>query len=57
MVWITEDIGMNIDWKQFAGRKGTGTEHMIVSLVDRVKSLLDKPGMTAVIAARLGRGI
>ena len=46
-----EDISMTIDLKQYAGRKGTGTEHMIVCLVDRVKSLLDKPGMTAVIAA------
>jgi hypothetical protein len=26
-----------------------GTEHMIISLVDRILSLLDKPGMTAVI--------
>ena len=49
MKWITEDIWNKIDPQQFAGRKGVGTEHMIVNLVDRILSLLDKPGMTAVI--------
>ena len=27
-----------------------GTEHMIVAMVDRVLQLLDKPGMSAVVA-------
>ena len=49
--WIFEDIGNKINLNQFAGKKGVGTEHMIVCLVDRVESLLDKPGMRAVIAA------
>ena len=49
--WIFEDIGTKININQFAGKKGVGTEHMIVCLVDRVESLLDKPGMRAVIAA------
>ena len=40
-----------MDPNQFAGRKGVGTEHMLVALVDRVLGLLDKPGMRAVIAA------
>ena len=40
-----------MDRNQFAGRKGVGTEHMIVAMMDRVLSLLDKPGMRAVIAA------
>ena len=36
---------------QFAGKSGVGTEHLIVCLVDRIKSLLDQPGMNAVIVA------
>ena len=39
---MIEDIWNKIDPNQFAGQKGVGAEHMIVSL-------LDKPGMTAVI--------
>ena len=31
----------NIDQKQYGGKKKTGTEHMIVALMDRVLSLLD----------------
>ena len=49
MDFITEDIGRKIDIQQFAGKKGTGTEHLLVGMVDRILSLLDKPGMTAVI--------
>ena len=47
--WIVEDIGNKININQFAGRKGVGTEHMIVMMVDRVQALLDKPGMSAVV--------
>ena len=49
--WVTEDIGSKIDINQFAGKSGIGTEHLVVKLMDRVLSLLDKPGMRAVIAA------
>ena len=49
MDFITEDIGKRIDIQQYAGKRGTGTEHLLVSMVDRILSLLDKPGMTAVI--------
>jgi hypothetical protein len=49
MQFITEDIGHKIDIQQFASKKGMGTEHLIVCMMDRVLSLLDKPGMTAVI--------
>ena len=49
--WVTEDIGNRIDINQFAGKKGVGTEHLIVKLRDRVLSLLDRPGMKAVLAA------
>ena len=49
--WITEDIGRKMDINQFAGRKGSGTEHMLVLMIDRILGLLDKPGMRAVIKA------
>ena len=39
--FITEDIAKNLDPKQFGGKKGHGTEHMIVALMDRVLMLLD----------------
>ena len=48
--WITEDIDRKININQFAGRKGTGTEHLIVMMMDRVLQMLDKPGMSAVVA-------
>ena len=36
-----EDIGDKINPKQFGGQKGTGTEHLLVCLVERVLKLLD----------------
>ena len=38
---MVEDVLVNIDPKQYGSRKGIGTEHMMVSLMDRVLSLLD----------------
>ena len=40
--WIMEDISNNIDIGEFGGQAGIGTEHLIVSLLDRVLKLLDK---------------
>ena len=37
-----EDISGNLDLSQYGGQIGTGTEHMIVCLVDRIKGLLDR---------------
>ena len=48
---MTEDIGAKIDINQCSGKSGVGTEHLVVKLMDRVLSLLDKPGMRAVVAA------
>ena len=48
--WILEDIDKSININQFAGRRGMGMEHIIVAMVDRVLQLLDKPGMSAVVA-------
>ena len=50
--WIMEDITPNIDIGQFGGQAGMGTEHMLVSLVNRILTLLDNnTDPTAVIAA------
>ena len=52
--WIIEDIFHSIDIGQFGGLKGTGTEHMLVCMLDRILKLLDKyPDKSAVIAASL----
>ena len=49
-----EDIFENIDIGQYGGLAGTGTEHMIVCLVDRILELLDKnQEKSAVIATSL----
>ena len=49
-----EDIGANLDIGQFGGQKGTGTEHMIICLLDRILKLLDQnPDRSAVIATYL----
>ena len=51
---ILEDIADNIDIGQFGGQKGTGTEHMIVCLINRVLLLLDRyPDTSAVIATSI----
>ena len=47
--WILEDISDKLNLSQYGGRKGTGTEHMIVNLVDRILKLLDSSESTAVI--------
>ena len=48
--WIMEDIFANLDTGQYGGQPGTGTEHMMVCLIDRVLKLLDKhPDKSAVI--------
>ena len=50
--WILEDIEDALDPSQYGGRKGSGTEHLIVCYVDRVLKLLDsRQNKTAVIAA------
>ena len=51
MKFILEDLSPRIDKHQFAAKKGVGTEHLLVAMVDRILGLLDKPGMTAVIRA------
>ena len=50
--WILNDIEDYLDKSQFGGRKGSGTEHLVVCYVDRVLKLLDSTiARSAVIAA------
>ena len=51
--WIVEDIDKKIHINQFAGRKGRGTEHLMVLMVDRILHLLDAPGGKAVIMSAI----
>ncbi len=49
--WILEDIEPNLDPAQYGNQKGTGTDHMLISLVDKILSHLDNnlgsPGVLA----------
>ena len=46
---VLEDISVRMDKRQYGGKKGTGTEHLIVTLLDRIKKSLDDPEKLAVI--------
>ena len=41
--FVHEDISKKLSKRQYGGKKGVGTEHLIVTLLDRVKKLLDDP--------------
>ena len=48
------DIGPNIDKSQYGNQKGTGTEHLVVNLMDRILKLIDRnPNRSAVIVSML----
>ena len=52
--YILSDICENVDIGQFGGQEGTGTDHMIVCLLNRVLQLLDTHrDHSAVIAASI----
>ena len=40
--WIIEDISSKLSPSQYGGKRGMGTEHVVVNFVDRVLKLLDK---------------
>ena len=46
---ILEDIKTNLNKTQYGGKKGVGTEHLIVKLIDRIKQLQDNPEKMAVV--------
>ena len=50
--WIMEDITPNIDPAQYGNQAGTGTDHMIVAMLDKILAMLDESdGHAAIIAA------
>ena len=49
--WIIEDIGPNLDPSQYGAKKGSGTEHLIVTFVDRVLKRLDSIRNTSAVIA------
>ena len=40
--WILEDISAKLDPAQYGNQKGTGTDHLLVALVDRILKHLDQ---------------
>ena len=51
---ILEDIEPNLDLAQYGNQKGTGTDHMLISLVDKILSHLDNNlGSSGVLATML----
>ena len=44
-----EDISEKLSKRQYGGRKGVGTEHFLVTMVDRIKRLLEDPENYAVV--------
>ena len=51
--WILEDITEKFYIGQFGGQKGTGTEHMMVCIVDRIQKLLDRNADSSAVIATL----
>ena len=51
--WIMEDIAPKIDKGQFGNQKGTGTEHLMVKLMDKLLDLLDKNNNRSAVIASL----
>jgi hypothetical protein len=47
--WILNDISSKLDKRQYGGRKGVGTEHLLITLIDRIKQALDKPESLSMI--------
>ena len=51
--WLMKDISPNIDKAQYGNQKGTGTEHMMVKLMDKLLDLLDKNNKCSAVIASL----
>ena len=49
--WVMEDIYNNLNKCQYGGKKGHGTEHVIVNFVDRILKLLDQNNTSSAIIA------
>ena len=51
--WILEDIAPNIDTAQYGNQKGTGTEHLVVNMMDKILKLLDNNNTRSAVIASL----
>ena len=47
--FVLEDILQALNKRQYGGKKGTSTEHLLVSMIDRIKQALDDPDNNAVV--------
>ena len=47
--FILQDISDKLNKKQYGGKKGVGTEHLIVAMIDRSRKLLDDPEIVIVV--------
>ena len=47
------DISPHIDQSQYGNMKGSGTEHMIVSMMDKILQILDKNSNKSAVIASL----
>jgi hypothetical protein len=47
--YVQEDISEKLSKRQYGGKRGVGTEHLVVGLLDRILKLLDDPEKFAVI--------
>ena len=48
-----EDIAPNIDTAQYGNQKGTGTEHLVVNMMDKILKLLDNNNTRSAVIASL----
>ena len=46
---INKDISDNLNKTQYGGKKGVGTEHLLVNMIDRIRKLQDDPEQIAII--------
>ena len=53
--FVLEDISHKLSKIQLGGKKGVGTEHLIVSLIDIIKMLLDDPEKGVVVHSSYDR--
>ena len=51
--WVMTDIAPNIDSSQYANRKGTGTEHLMIKFMDKLLKLLDNNNNCSAVIASL----
>ena len=47
--YILEDISEKLSKTQYGGKRGVGTEHLMVKMIDRIKKLQDNPEQIAVV--------